>query len=127
VCLFALAYLIIAGFVTAGAGAAANTMEVSIQDVTELVTRSILERFPSTEQQVQVTNVRIRGNLRVPQGDLTYEIIPRTRHLSLGPVSLAVVVRVDGKPVRRLFASATLHISTQAVIAAVPLARHQTI
>jgi len=100
---------------------------VSVQDVTELVTRSILERFPSAQWQVQVTNVRLQGKLQVPQGHLTYELIPRTRHLSPGPVSLTVVVRVDGKPARRLLASATLRVSRQVVVAAAPLVRHQTV
>jgi flagella basal body P-ring formation protein FlgA len=125
--LCALACLLTGGLGTAGAADPATTTQASVQDITELIRHSLLERFPSAQQQVQVTNVRVQGNLQVPYGHLTYEIIPRTRRLAPGPVSLTVVVRVDGKPVRRLLASAILSVSSQAIVAAAPLVRHQTI
>jgi flagella basal body P-ring formation protein FlgA len=126
--LCALIYLILGHFPMAtAAGGQLDTAQVPVDDVAQLVTRYLLERFPEPRQQVQVTNVRLQGNLQVPSGLLTYDIMPRTRRLAPGPVSLTVVVRVDGKAVRRLLASATLSMSTQVVVAAAPLARHQMI
>ena len=128
ICLFALVCLIIGDLATTTAASDLATMvQVSVDDVTELVTHYLLERFPGNTQQVQVTNVRLYGNLQVPHGDMTYEIILRTRQLAPGRVSLTVVVHVDGRPVRRVLASATLDMSSQAVVAAAPLARNQTI
>jgi flagella basal body P-ring formation protein FlgA len=128
ICLFGLACLLL-GDLTAAIAATDqdNQLQVSVEDVTELVTHYLLERFPANKHQVQVTNVRLQGNLQVPHGHLTYGITPRTRRLTPGPVSLTVVVHVDGKPVRRVLASAVLGMSSPAVVAAVPLARNQII
>jgi flagellar basal body P-ring formation protein FlgA len=104
-----------------------STIQVPTQEVTELVTRYLMERLPWPKQQVQIANLSLRGDLQVPQGQLTYEILPRSHHLSPGPVSLTVVVRVDGKPVRRLLAAGTLNVSTNVVVAAMPLSRDQII
>lgn len=127
--LFAFACLLL-GALAAVAPAAADQggmVQVSVEDVTELVTHYLLEHFPGNSQQVQVTNVRLQGNLQVPQGEMTYEIIPRTRQFAPGRVSLTVVVHVDERPVRRLLASAILDMSSPAVVAAAPLVRNQTI
>jgi flagellar basal body P-ring formation protein FlgA len=104
-----------------------STMQVPAQEVTQLVTRYLLERLPWSRPQVQITNLSLRGDLQVPQGQLTYEILPRSRSLTAGPVSLTVVVQVDGKPVRRLLASGTINVSTKVVVAAMPLSRDQVI
>jgi flagella basal body P-ring formation protein FlgA len=86
-----------------------------------------MERLPWPKQQVQITNLNLRGDLQVPQGQLTYELLPRSHHLSPGPISLTVVVRVDGKPVRRLLAVGTISVSTEVVVAVMPLSRDQII
>jgi flagellar basal body P-ring formation protein FlgA len=104
-----------------------STMQVPAQEVTQLVTRYLLDRLPWSKPQVQITNLSLRGDLQVPQGQLTYEILPRSRSLAAGPVSLTVIVHVDGKPVRRLLASGTVNVSTKVVVAAMPLSRDQII
>jgi flagella basal body P-ring formation protein FlgA len=125
---FALACLILGDLATASAANDhVDTVQVPVEDVTELVTHYLLERFPENAHQVQVTDMRFHGNLQVPNGDLTYEVIPRTRQLAPGRVSLTVIVHVDGKPVRRILTSATLSMTRSVVVAAVPLARNQTI
>jgi flagellar basal body P-ring formation protein FlgA len=53
--------------------------------------------------------------------------VPRSNRLSPGPVSLTVVVHVDGKPLRRVLASGKLEVSTKVVVAALPLARNYPI
>jgi flagella basal body P-ring formation protein FlgA len=130
ICLCTIACLIGVGRATATAATdQGNMVQVSVEDVTELVTHYLLEQFPgsTSTQQVQVTNVRLQGNLQVPDGEITYEIIPRTRQFAPGRVSLTVVAHVDGRPVRRVLASATLDMSSPAVVAAAPLTRNQTI
>jgi len=114
------------GIATAATGQQ-STMQVPTQEVTQLVTRYLMDRLPWPKQQVQITNLSLRGDLQVPQGQLTYEMLPRSHHLSPGPVSLTIVVRVDGKPVRRLLASGTINVPTKVVVAAMPLSRDQII
>jgi flagella basal body P-ring formation protein FlgA len=113
--------------ITTAATQQQGTIQVPTEEVTQLVTRYLMERLPWPKQQVQITNLNLRGDLQVPQGQLTYEILPRSHHLSPGPVSLTIVVHVDGKPVRRLLAAGTINVSTKVVVAAMPLSRDQII
>lgn len=126
VCLLALVVFILAeAWVAPVALSQENTMAVSSQDIMRLVTRYIMDHTPSERRQVQVTNLNIQGDLQVPRGQLSYEIMPRASQLMPGPVSFTVVVRVDGKPVRRLLATGRLEVMARVVVAAYPLApRH---
>jgi flagella basal body P-ring formation protein FlgA len=126
-CLFALVSLLIAHPLAMAATEQDSTMQVSVEEVSQLVTQYILQHLPDTQQRVQVSHLRVQGNRQVPGGHVTYEIIPRTRRLAAGPVSLTIVVYVDGKPARRLLASGTIVMTTPVVVAALPLAPHQTI
>ena len=127
-CLLALAVFILAQtWVTPVALSQETTMAVPSQDIIRLVTRYIMDHTPSEQHQVRVTNMDIQGDLQVPRGQLSYEIMPRASHLRAGPVSFTVVVRVDGKPARRLLATGRLDVMARVVVAAYPLAPRQLI
>lgn len=86
-----------------------------------------MDRIPWEKHPVQIANLSLQGDLQVPRGHLTYEVIPRSCQLSPGPASFTVVVHVDGKPVRRLIASGTIDVAAKVAVSALPLARNQLI
>jgi len=127
-----IAWLAVLTLLLTAAKAAAPAMPqepilLSRPELTRLVERYLMDHLPWGKPQVKITNLQIQGDLQVPQGQLSYEVLPYSRQLWLGPVSLAVVVRVDGRAVRRLLATGRVDVMARVVVAAHPLAAQQPI
>jgi flagellar basal body P-ring formation protein FlgA len=126
-CLLTVILAIIGEVGLASAATQEDIIQVPAQEITQQVKRYIMDRVPWEQHRVQIANLSLQGDLQVSRGQLTYEIIPRSRQLSPGPTSFIVVVHIDGKPARRLLVSATIEVAAKVVVAALPLARNQLI
>jgi len=109
---------------TAGSAESIHLPDEPIEKEIEATIRS---RMPWKNEDVTIGDIRFDKTVALPAGRLSYRVVPNRGEDFLGRTLLALHLFVDGKPVRRLWAHATISVMADVVTVIRPLGRHQRI
>jgi len=104
-----------------------ESVALPVERIQRAVEASIRRRMPWTPRDVVIGDIDIDDTLELPDGKLTYRILPAANEDYLGRTVLAVHLFVDGEPVRKIWAQTTIAVMTDVVMVVRPLAKRKRI
>jgi flagella basal body P-ring formation protein FlgA len=93
--------------------------------IRQAVDKAIRSRMPWADGNVTISDVQFDEHVKLPNGKLTYRIVPNRHEDYLGATILALHLFVDGQPVRKLWVNATISVMADVVTVVRPLGKHQ--
>lgn len=123
----ALAVSVLAGFFLVSGGEAAGTALLKEKKVHEAVTDFILERTAGSGAEIRVTRIGYTGDLKVPAGKVTFDIVAPQQWEGWGKALLGLIIRVDDKVVRNTSVPVEVEALADLVVAVRPLERGEVI
>lgn len=111
----------------ATAALAAERTRLPVKRIQNEIEATIRSRMPWKNENVTISDVRFDETVDLPAGRLSYRIVPNRDEDFLGRTLLALHLFVDGQPVRKLWADATIAVLADVVTVIRPLGKHQHI
>ncbi|MDY6949938.1 MAG: flagellar basal body P-ring formation chaperone FlgA [Thermodesulfobacteriota bacterium] len=102
-------------------------LEISKKKIEEMVLAYIYGKLPWEKERVRVKHVHVSSNALLPQGDVTYRVMPPKSIDFLRTIPLSVLFNINGKRVKRVWATVKLAVLTDVVLTKRPLRRRQLI
>ncbi len=100
-----------------------SAVKVSREEM-EMMVRDHLLALPTTGQaQVNITAVRIKGDVLLPKGAIQHEVQPQFQSAPSRMLPVAIVFKVDGRYVRKVSALVSLEIMQNVVVSRRPIPR----
>ncbi len=118
------AFPVAAGALTAPA---APTVVVSEAQVQRVISDYLLQKTASLNAEVSVKKIGFSGELRLPAGRVSFEVVAPERWEGYGHVSLALLVRVDDQVKRNLNVPVEVEALAEMVVAARTLERGEVL
>ncbi|MCP4744591.1 MAG: flagellar basal body P-ring formation protein FlgA [Desulfobacteraceae bacterium] len=93
--------------------------------ISKAVRKFIARKAPWKSSQLKVASVHCTKIVRVPKGKVSFKLTAPKKTDWLGAVAFNVLIKVDGKTVRKLSATATIQVWSNVVFSAKPLGKDQ--
>lgn len=100
---------------------------VSEQEIRRVVENYLVQRASSLNAQVTVKKIGYRGDLKLPAGRVSFEVVAPERWEGYGSTSVALVVRVDDRVVRNQTVLVEVEALAEMVVAARTLERGEVL
>ena len=100
-------------------------IEVSREEIQELVSNYILENIPAVSGDVRIKGVQVAEAVQLPTGRVTYKITPPRNLTMIGKIPISIDFDVNGNYQKRVWATATVEVLAEVVITKRPLGRHK--
>ncbi len=105
-----------------------KSMEVTVNHIEKIVRAFLKETMPWDWEKVKIGKFQANvEKVLVPEGRLSYEVVPSKQTDYLGTIPLCVNIMVDDQPNVKVWASVDISVITEVVAARKPLGRYQLI
>ena len=102
-------------------------VEVTKEDITRAVSDFIYASMPWDREKVKIRDIRVRDNVILPKGKITYSVEPLKNTDFKGSVPLPIHFKVNGSFQKRILVTADIEVLAEVVITKRPLRRHRRI
>ncbi|MDY6986473.1 MAG: flagellar basal body P-ring formation chaperone FlgA [Thermodesulfobacteriota bacterium] len=102
-------------------------VEIPKEKIEKIVLTYIYGRLPWEKDTVRVKSVHVSSKALLPEGEVTYSVIPPKAMDFLRTIALSVVFKVNGKLAKKVWATVKLEVLTEVVLTKRPLRRRQLI
>ena len=102
-------------------------VEVTKEDITRAVSDFIYASMPWDREKVKIRDIRVRDNVILPKGKITYSVEPIKNTDFKGSVPLPIHFKVNGSFQKRILVTADIEVLAEVVITKRPLRRHRRI
>ncbi len=104
---------------------AATSKDVTVKDqkIKDVITRYITSYTANTDMEVNVTRIGFEGDLKIPAGETSYDVIAPNQWEGWGRTNLALIIRVNGQVVKNISIPVDVAALTDMVVATHPLER----
>ena len=107
--------------------AAPPTMVVSEAEVRKVITDFVKQKTEALSAQVTIRRIGYSGDLKLPAGKVTYEVMAPERWEGYGNTSLSLIVRVDDQVKKNVTVQVEVEALAQMLVATRPLERGEVI
>jgi flagellar basal body P-ring formation protein FlgA len=104
-----------------------NYIEISREKIKMLVSDYIQKNVIKDNADGSIKDIQVADNLQLPDGRITYKVVPPRNRDLLGKIPFSVHFDVNGKFYKRVWATATVEVMVDVVISKKPLGRHKPI
>jgi flagella basal body P-ring formation protein FlgA len=104
-----------------------NYIEVSREKIKILVSDYIQKNILKDQADGSIKDIQVTDSLRLPNGRITFKVIPPRNRDLVGKIPFSVHFDVNGKFYKRVWATATVEVLAEVVITKKPLGRHKPI
>jgi len=104
-----------------------NFIEVSREKIKMLVSDYIQKNILKDHSDGSIKEIQVADSLQLPNGRITFKVIPPRNRELLGQIPFSVHFDVNGKFYKRIWATATVEVLAEVVITKKPLGRHKPI
>jgi flagella basal body P-ring formation protein FlgA len=104
-----------------------NYIEISRDKIKMLVSDYIQKNIIKDNADGSIKDIRVADSLQLPNGRITFKVIPPRNRDLLGKIPFSVHFDVNGKFYKRVWATATVEVLAEVVITKKPLGRHKPI
>jgi flagella basal body P-ring formation protein FlgA len=109
------------------AAATRSTIEISTKDIENIVLDFLHKRIPWERDKVKINNIRVKNKVILPQGEITYRVIPPKNTELLGKTPLSVSFSVNGRFKKKIWVSVNIEAFAEVVVTRRPLGRYKLI
>ena len=102
-------------------------IEVSKEEIEKIVTGFLYQNALKGNKAASIKDLCVPESVILPKGQITYQVSPPQNTTILGKVPLAVHFNVDEHFQKKVWATATIEMLTDVVVAAKPLGKHKPI
>lgn len=102
-------------------------VEITKEDIKRAVSDFIYASIPWDREKVKIRNVRVRDNVILPRGKITYSVEPLKNTDFKGSVPLPLHFKVNGSFQKRILVTADIEVLAEVVVTKRPLRRHRRI
>jgi flagella basal body P-ring formation protein FlgA len=102
-------------------------IEISREKIKMLVSDYIQKTILKDHADGSIKDVQVADNLRLPNGRISFKVIPPRNRDLLGKIPFSVHFDVNGKLYKRVWATATVEVLTEVVMTKKPLGRNKPI
>jgi flagella basal body P-ring formation protein FlgA len=100
---------------------------ISRQKIKMLVSDYIQKNIIKDNADGSIKDIQVADNLQLPNGRITFKVIPPRNRDLLGKIPFSVHFDVNGKFYKRVWATATVEVLAEVVMTKKPLGRHKPI
>jgi flagella basal body P-ring formation protein FlgA len=104
-----------------------NYIDVSREKIKMLVSDYIHKNILKDNADGSIKDIQVADSLQLPNGRITFKVIPPRNRDLLGKIPFSVHFDVNGKFYRRVWATATVEVMAEVVVTTKPLGRHKPI
>ncbi len=104
-----------------------GAMTIEADRIRAVVLAFLRARQPDEQGPPQVASIQSEEGILVPRGELSIRVVPDTVGVHAGRVRMALDIAVDGRSIRRTWATAELDQQAEVLVAARPLPKGQVI
>ncbi|MGD8294853.1 MAG: flagellar basal body P-ring formation chaperone FlgA [Desulfobacterales bacterium] len=104
-----------------------NYIEISREKIKMLVTDYIQTNILNGFADGNIKDIQVVDNLQVPNGRITFKVVPPRNRELLGKIPFTVHFDVNGKFYKRVWVTATIEVLAEVVITKKPLGRYKPI
>lgn len=101
--------------------------EVSKKKIEQVISNFVLGIVPWKKESVRINKVCVRNNVVLPEGNISYRVVPPKSSDFLGTIPLSVLFMVNGRLQKKLWATINIEVLTEMIVTKRPLKRHQLI
>jgi flagella basal body P-ring formation protein FlgA len=102
-------------------------IEINRQKIEKIVSHYLRANVLRGNDIARIKDLRVPERIILPRGSITYQVLAPRNTKYLGKIPLAVHFNVDGQFQKKVWASATIEMFVDVVVAAKPLQKHMTI
>jgi len=102
-------------------------VEVTKENIKRVVSDFIYANTPWERENVKIRDIRVRGNVILPKGKVTYSVEPLKNTDFKGSVPLPLHFKVNGNFQKRILVTADIEVSAEVVVTKRPLRRFRRI
>jgi len=102
-------------------------IEVGKAEIEKIISDYLYHEALKGQPSAIVKAVRVPDRLILPQGRITYQVIPPKHTNFLGKIPLSIQFHVDGKLKKKVWAMATIEMAIDVAVAKRPLRKHKLI
>ena len=104
-----------------------NYIQISREKIKMLVSDYIQKNIIKDNADGSIKDIQVADSLQLPNGRITFKVIPPRNRDLLGKIPFSVHFDVNGKFYKRVWATATVEVLAEVVITKKPLGRHKPI
>ncbi len=104
-----------------------NYNEIEGDAIEKIVRKFILQEMPWDPGQVNIKGLDFDGNIILPKGKITYQLVPQANENYLGSTPIQVAFAVDGKPQKKVWLNADIEVYTPVVVSTRPMPRYHVV
>lgn len=102
-------------------------VEIPREQIEQVVRDFVYENTPYETHKVSVRDIRCTDTVMLPQGKISYAVVPPRGVRLFGPVVLPVLFKVNGTVAKKVVTSAVIEVAEPVVVAKTALVRAQLI
>lgn len=104
-----------------------GSVEVTKEDISRVVTEFIYANIPWERERVKIRDIRVKSNVILPKGKVTYSVEPLKNTDFKGSVPLPLHFSVNGHFQKRILVTADIEVLAEVVVTKRPLRRFRRI
>ncbi|GAB6908874.1 putative SAF domain protein [Desulfosarcina cetonica] len=101
--------------------------QIPVDQINNAVQAAIRQHMPWKNEDVTIGPIHFNDTLNLPNGRLTFQIVPTPNEDFIGRTILALHLFVDGQPIRRIWVNTTISVMANVVTVVRPLGKSQPI
>lgn len=113
--------------VPTGAEVFRTSIVIPKEKIEKVVLEFLFGKIPWEKNRVKIKEIQISDNVILPEGTVTYRIVPPKNIDFLGTIPLSILFKVNGSFERKVWATIKLEVLTEVVVTKRPLKRYQMI
>jgi len=95
--------------------------------IKEIITGYVLKRTENLDMEVKVRRIGFKGDLSIPPGDVSYEVMAPDQWEGWGKINLAVIIRVNDRVEKNISVPVEVEALTEMAVAVRPLERGEIV
>jgi len=95
--------------------------------IREIITENVLKRTENLNMEVKVRNIGFKGDVTIPPGNVSYDVVVPDQWSGWGKVNLALIIRVNESVVRNVSVPVEVEALTEMAVAVRPLERGEIV
>jgi flagella basal body P-ring formation protein FlgA len=104
-----------------------NFIRISKKEIEDILLSEINKGKIWDIEKVKVKKIQVAHAVVLPQGILSYQVVPPLKNEGLGPIPIQIFIRIDGKYKKKVTAIVYTEVLADVVVVKKPLRRFQTI
>jgi len=102
-------------------------IEISKEKIEKIVLGSVYGLIPWEKDQVRIKKICVSNSALLPEGNITYKVVPPRNTDFLGNVPLSVLFKVNRRFEKKIWATVNIEVLTEMVVTKRPLRRYHMI